>query len=293
MFTYNFNEESFRVDGVVGVGAGALIALAFGMYLLLSEDSKFKKIYCRLYGITLLSYLLCMAGKVYFALYQNYPCFYKAISIIQFPWRFLSIAIVMTAFIMAIGFRKVQEGDTKAFKPRLIYGAIAALMIVVCVSQTTEMLARFSAVTSKLYAYDASTLSETTLEFNIKDSDIALASLEQEIIASAPEVVTEIINEKGLALTVQVNNPLSEEIILEIPRWCYNGYYCKTNDGRELPVVLGRNNKVIVEIPKNYNGMITVNYKEPILWRVAETISMLSLVVILVQLRKSENRNRK
>ena len=66
-----------------------------------------------------------------------------------------------------------------------------------------------------------------------------------------------------------------------MPVFAYPGYIAMTEFGDELNVARGLNNRLTVDVPDNYMGTIMVRYKEPILWRGAELISLLGVVLLI------------
>lgn len=63
----------------------------------------------------------------------------------------------------------------------------------------------------------------------------------------------------------------------------YRGYSATDVDtGAELQIVSGENGRVTCIIPSNYRGMVSIRFKEPIYWRIAEDISFIGLLWLLI-----------
>ena len=94
-----------------------------------------------------------------------------------------------------------------------------------------------------------------------------------------------------------VNDGL-EEAYVEVPLINYKGYHARDVDtGEELEVRTGENGRVRVILPAGYEGEILVKYLPPWYWRVAEAVSLVTLLYMLWRAwtarQRSENAERK
>ncbi len=85
---------------------------------------------------------------------------------------------------------------------------------------------------------------------------------------------------------------------VEVPLLYYPGYVAKATDlsghSQKLSLTKGENNVVQIKVPQGFKGNIGVWYKEPILWRVTEVISIVVLGwLIYANKRKNHLRNPK
>ena len=74
---------------------------------------------------------------------------------------------------------------------------------------------------------------------------------------------------------------------MELPLLYYKGYVAKGEEGQKLSVVCGENNVLRVLIPAGYQGKIEVDFKGFWYWRVAEVVSLATLLMIWALARKS------
>ena len=82
-----------------------------------------------------------------------------------------------------------------------------------------------------------------------------------------------------------MRNLSSEEGVLLCPLLYYSGYRARDAvDHEKLKVEIGDNGRVAVTIPPNYNGTFHLGYYEPIVWRIAEVISVLTLIAFIVMI---------
>lgn len=68
---------------------------------------------------------------------------------------------------------------------------------------------------------------------------------------------------------------------VELPVLHYKGYVATCN-GTKLTLSTGSNNVVRVEIPSGLSGLVTVRFVQPLYWRIADVISLLSFVLTIV-----------
>ena len=72
---------------------------------------------------------------------------------------------------------------------------------------------------------------------------------------------------------------------VELPLYYYPGYVAKDADGDYLSVERGNNGKIKVLFDGDYNGIINVRYKEPVLWRFFEIVSLISFILLILYKR--------
>ena len=74
---------------------------------------------------------------------------------------------------------------------------------------------------------------------------------------------------------------------IEVPLLDYIGYTARGSRGEVFPVTPGTNNQVHVAIPSGYDGTVTIKFTEPFYWRMAEVVSLLTLVgIVVIYVRK-------
>ena len=81
----------------------------------------------------------------------------------------------------------------------------------------------------------------------------------------------------GIGLTVC--NTSMDEQTLELPVIRYEGYRARdmqTDD--ELLLSDGKSNRAVLHLPGGYSGSVRVKFIEPWYWRMAELISLISIV---------------
>lgn len=69
---------------------------------------------------------------------------------------------------------------------------------------------------------------------------------------------------------------------MDLPLFNYKGYRATSDGNVRLPISDGENNTVRVQIPSEFDGTITVAFVPPLLWRISEIISLVSITVVIV-----------
>ncbi len=72
----------------------------------------------------------------------------------------------------------------------------------------------------------------------------------------------------------------SEGSVIVFPVVYYKGYTAQTENGDKLSVMQGTDGRVMVVLPAGLNGQIKMGFKEPALWKFAETISLIAIVFV-------------
>jgi hypothetical protein len=83
-------------------------------------------------------------------------------------------------------------------------------------------------------------------------------------------------------ITFVCNNISDEEKFVQIPIMNYDNYHAFTDDGTELRIENGENNRLGLWVPAQYNGIIRVQYVVPLLWRLANVVTAIVFVAIVI-----------
>jgi len=71
----------------------------------------------------------------------------------------------------------------------------------------------------------------------------------------------------------------------------YKGYKAiDTDSGEELEVFSGRNGLVTVNVPVGYDGVIEIAFVSPWYWRLAEVISLVSAIGMVLLYRRDKKK---
>ena len=193
---------------------------------------------------------------------------------IQFPWRFLMLPTLLFSLAGAYGYLRALPERT---------GLILALALAVlfCLPITTDQARRYeflefgSAVPSSI----------SYLEYTLPGTDLD-ATKSREIRVQGDVSLGEMARE-GTHLRLPVQAPQGGQIAL--PLFAYDGYVAQL-DGQPLPVSVGEENRLSVELPAGAQGELSVRFCTKPLWRAADLISLLALAALCALLKGRSGR---
>ena len=214
----------------------------------------------------------------------HFPGIYRIWSMVQFGFRYLEAAwiLLMAVFIeiVASSFRSEdQRVQTAGFR-------LTVAVLIVTIFQAVMFLSGFMLQARSEQALNIREY-KWGYEYMPEGSSPEHLRFHQEIMSSAGTLVWQQISENGLKMDVEVDNR-GEEAYLLIPRIWYPGYETEDHAGQKITTEKGELAMVKVNIPAGYSGGITVNYREPWYWRVAEILSLLTLFSTVL-IRKKDN----
>lgn len=207
--------------------------------------------------------------------------FARILGMVQFPWRYLGIATVclvaMIIFILQIFEKKVSDN----FYKQIVLGMILALMIT-----EGHFIMEYINVQDGERIY-----SETDIgimgeimggEYLLQETDVNKYKTDRNVDASGEGIeCSEFYYDKNGKYYLTINNRMAEQGYIDVPIQAYDNYHAYTNDGEELNIVIGANNKIRVLVPGYYDGEICIKYVVPVLWRLCEIISLITMCVLI------------
>ena len=198
---------------------------------------------------------------------------------IQFPYRFLSLACIASAALLGLIIRELNLRGTKALT-NYVGWLVVCTACIFASYQTSQILMNhgFARVYEKQglgtmdvgngeylpYRTEIWQFMPNTIK---SGEDVSVGKFEKEM--------------DGLQLEFDVINR-GEDSYVEVPLLYYKGYHAVDADTKEgLRTVAGDNNLVRVMLPEGYNGKIHVFFKGFWYWRVAELISVVTMLSVL------------
>lgn len=295
----------YRADSKVpaqemgGIGLNLILAAAVFLFLavLLKKEER-SSFFWKLARIScMVSVLSAFMSTRYFpweALRKSNVLIRYIVINLQFPWRFGTVAsIALTVLWCCLLRLMLQKWSVR--KVLIAAGAVAALSLITAgyfVTDTLRVGQSFQAV----FAEGMDTMVESGEEYlpvNTISSDFS----EENLYVGEGIAVTGT-ERTGIRLKITCVNISGQEQELEVPLLYYKGYAAsgRTSDGtvKKLTVESGNNQVVRIYIPAEFDGVITVDFKEPLYWRMAEVVSGLAaLLTIFLAYVKIWNSNKK
>lgn len=196
----------------------------------------------------------------------------------QFPWRFLSLAVPLLTYASGLVLVRIKNGISWS---RMKYLLLCLFMVVAIQGMYVADLA---ARNSEKGIYDGSDLLRTDAvlmgqEYLFRDTSRKAIQKDAEVSGQNAEI-TDVFRRGN---EIQVTCSASADAYMEFPLLAYKYYKCvDVQDGMEFSITSGKNHKIRVDLPENYQGTLHVFFEEPWYWRAAEAVSMLTLLSVCI-----------
>lgn len=269
----------------IAVGTTCILTILLYVYVSSQEKKwKYRKAACI---ITVLSIFSMYMATIYFP-YDTLKTMSKGlaglISKIQFPFRFLSISSVLCATLACLELMRLKK---KRFRKKYIY--IVTLLITVSVFQASHFIYTILLERDNAYTFysdeQVNTLAVMGGEFLYIGSNLDITNSENNPIGNGVEV--EDYTKKYNTIVMKCSTYEAENPYVEVPMFCYPGYSAYDMETKEkFPLELGDNNRIRIYLPMKYHGTVQVRYTEKGIWRVAEIISVITLIVLVIAYNK-------
>ena len=196
----------------------------------------------------------------------------KFLEVMQFPWRFLGIATLFICVCGGFGFRMfVQRAKFKNI-------SIMILISIVCITNIIVLNnlnpLPFQKIEQKIY-WKRITCST--------DDDYLYRGMNvKELFAMKNQYISEavIYDWRKSLTTVSFSYSAKENSIITLPLVNYPGYVAVNQTGEDIPVQENNKHMVMIRLPEG-EGAVKVYYDGLPLFKIADYISLISLVILL------------
>lgn len=276
-----YGDGSVEGIGTVTLGVGMTLGMALFLFPALSarmrkrggEEKAFRQMKV-FFWMSVVSLLLTTIYFPWDYLAELFGKYNMWIVNIQFPWRFLEISCVLLVFLFAIGMKVLKESEWNRWLPSVLVLFIG-LGIVSGMSEIDGHVYSYS----PNFAYDIDALGLTgdnVTEYLIEGTD-------SNVLKPGEVVLSENVSlwdyeKQGVTVSFTCENQSGEEGYVELPLLWYSNYRAKDMAGESLTLTAGNNNVIRVSVPAGYFGDVTVKYQHLVSWRIAEIISLVSLL---------------
>ena len=205
--------------------------------------------------------------------------FNKLLGTIQFPWRWLGCASAILVFSF-IWFLYKEKNYTLSVK-----NVVIGIVLLSCVIS----------VTSKSYEVIMYAKQNNAISYFEKTSELPQESIYQ-IMGGEYLPVKARVNGQMFSMN-EYNEPdvmkgwqkvddeyhltvdVKEEQDISVPIWYYSGYRAWDIQGNDLEVKCGDDGYLQIKLTASYTGEIVIQYVEPWYWRVAELLSLITVIL--------------
>lgn len=201
---------------------------------------------------------------------------------IQFPWRFTGVAVGLLVVVWCAVLNYTEREYDRRKKVITICLAVGILLLsvghfVIDLNQRAEKIQVRSV--EEMDTFVAS--GEEYLPV-----DTVLDKLKTQELYKDDSVEISDVVYRGTSITMHVKNTSAQQAGLELPRLYYAGYQALevTDEGQHFPIEVtdGTNHVIKLMIPKQTEGNITLSFREPWYWRLAEIITLLSAGIVIL-----------
>ena len=244
----------------------------------------------RIWGTLLLTILACFMATDLFP-YDNMervPALKLLIGSLQFPFRFMSIAMVLFTLLLSLVTMEMQGKIKKSF-----YWACQILLCVGVLIQGVQYGNYIRTVKTQVIdkadgaEWTGAPLTMYGGQYLYQGTDYD-AVMEDDEIGGWVEI--EAYKRRGLEYEITCSSAIDTR--MELPLFYYPDYRCwDINTRQQFRTVKGDNNELWVDnIPAGYRGTLKVAFVEPLPWRVSEVISLLTAGVYVLLIYKDDAR---
>ena len=262
------NDSSERMMLTPGILLIAAVVVA--IVIIVMKKGNFK-IYCLL-GLSVFT-LFLSSNLFCWDLLETLPMGESLVAI-QFPWRYLGISIILLTLLAG----EVLSVITKEFTNKKTFNSIAVAILIGGVAVSIIFMGHYVSEGYFSHYIDSHSL----VLANLEDAEYLMTGTDQSRLIFEPTITSgevTITSRKGTEITV--NTKTSGNAIVELPVFAYPNYV--TSSGAEI--TRGDNNRISFEVPAGDNTT-TVNYKAPAFYRIAEAVSVLSVLGAVYIYRK-------
>lgn len=184
------------------------------------------------------------------------------VEVLQFPWRFLVLAVLSFALAGGDGIARLLEGrGMRAVVCTLALCMVCSLPYVQdMISYDDELEFGQSAKTYMIYP-----------EYQIEGTDVNATRSRKPLLSG--DVTLTAYEKDGTRVTAQVAAESDAQIAL--PMFGFIGYAAELN-GERIDWTLGENNRLTIDVPAGTQGELRVWYEGKAIWRVMDALSAAS-----------------
>ena len=205
---------------------------------------------------------------------------------IQFPWRYVGVECIILTVLFAYMLKKYSFIDEYYKVIEIITISISCLIVLNMYGQYVD---KYDRTTFIDYAelpsgthYNSDYLD--VLGFGeYLPNDTYAEEFTGDVISYKTDVDN--ITSSGLDMNIHVKTG-SEDGYIELPRINYPNYMISDSEGNSYEIYVGHNNTIAVLLGADLDTTLSLQYKEPIYWRLSELVSILGFVAVIIYFRK-------
>ena len=204
---------------------------------------------------------------------------------IQFPFRYLGFACLTLSVLLSLVFNHFEETNTD-FTKYMLYGLLALVFIIQVGFDTSSYSNNVVSIYNPQYVTDLS-------KDNIKEYFRAGSDFEQLSYDVVGDEVksAKLVSKKGADYKFKIKMSGAGNVTLPIMN--YKGYEVIDDKGNSYEISDGDQKEISISLPACFSGTLRVRFVEPVYWRVAELISLVSVLIFVVFCIKQASKRNK
>ncbi|WP_026526199.1 glycosyltransferase family 39 protein [Butyrivibrio sp. VCD2006] len=235
--------------------------------------------------LTVLSVFALILSTCYFPydfLYSKVPFLFKLLGSIQYPARYLTAATMLICTLYAV-MRKQKPAYTMSI-------ILLALTLWQSGGYINTFLEKQTNIVS-IESIDEWTSFDDDRQYMLTGTDLERLQYAS-VLPSTEEITYDDENREKGEYSLHLVNSSSEEGFADLPLLAYPYYYA-TDGSMSYGLSAGDNNKLRITLPAGCDSVIKIRFREPVYWRIAELITLGSVIVLIAIGIMGKRRNKK
>ena len=262
----------------LSIGGGMIAALALLIYRIIKADCGDRHKQKTALTLAVISLVISMYFFPWDSLASisesRLPAVSNIIRVVQFPWRYLEITTAILCLTAIYGL-KCMAGEEKTFGFRLWIGILLLGTIISADSFFVNFVSE--AKTTRVYSEEYIN-NEIAFEEYLPSGSGRVVDLPIEPETDSDNIQIISYESSGGERKLSVTNNGEDANVL-IPVFDYPGYHAEDTDTNEMTrFESGDNARIKLQIPSGYAGTVKIYYREPLLWRIFEIISLTAFI---------------
>lgn len=233
-----------------------------------------------LFAFVVFGFWICTDVFPFAQIVEIFPPIYKVFFTLQYQYRFFNIAIAIASCLCTMIF--VMD----ILEKRVVYGMIGLL----CCFVLYQDFLYFEEVGTEAVYLDYIDM-ELWDDYQMGKAEYLPIETDMEKLTKEVEydeaLVSESVERNGLSFELSVKNEAEQEQNVLLPVLYYSGYQAHdVQSGEKLETVMGDNGRVMIKIPAHYVGTCHMAFYEPWHWRVAEMISLMTFLLLILYTKR-------
>lgn len=267
--SWDINERTQLTPGLVLMGA-----LFAALYLKLQKKSNRE---IRFFAIFSLLMLFIASNLFPWDALAKYSKVGVLLAHVQFPWRYITLAVLFLTLLMGCVIKvlvKEQSSDINH---------VSVIVIGTCIVMSSFSLHSYEGETIVKYTDSAELGTHSDLLYLPAGTGIT-EDIFDGIVMSQNVNEISITYRKGTYMELYCEAGILDGTV-SLPLLNYKGYRIFDEHGTEYQITSGVNNTIQFTLPAGFSGKIFVDFMEPLSWRLAEIISLLTILVFILYVR--------